>query len=122
MALTYVTGVGGVFWRADDPQELRRWYADVLGIVDPPAGAWQQEKGPTVVAPFPRDSEHFDLDQQFMVNFRVRDLPGLLEHLRARNVTVLREEHEQGVGDFAWIVDPEGNRVELWQPAADLPG
>ena len=117
--MAQVTGVGGVFWRADDPDGLRDWYADVLGIVDPPGDVWQQEAGPTVLATFPRDSEHFGLDQQFMVNFRVRGLSDLLEQLRSRGVEVVREEHEDGVGEFAWILDPEGNRVELWQPAED---
>lgn len=117
--MAQVTGVGGVFWRADDPDSLRAWYAEALGIVDPPDGVWQQETGPTVIAPFTRDSEHFGLDQQFMVNFRVRGLNELLGQLRSRGVEVLREEHEETVGEFAWILDPEGNRIELWQPADD---
>jgi len=117
--LAQVTGVGGVFWRADDPEALRGWYADVLGIIDLPDGVWQQEAGPTVVATFARDSDYFGLDQQFMVNFRVRDLSGLLGQLRGRGVEVVREEAAEGIGEFAWILDPEGNRVELWQPADD---
>jgi predicted enzyme related to lactoylglutathione lyase len=117
--LAEVTGVGGVFWRADDPDGLRAWYADVLGIVDPPGDVWHQEAGPTVVAPFARDSDHFGLDQQFMVNFRVRGLPDLLAGLRARGVEVVGEERAAGIGEFAWIVDPEGNRIELWQPEDD---
>ena len=114
-----VTGVGGVFWRADDPDGLRAWYADVLGIVDPPGDVWQQEAGPTALALFPRDSEYFGLEQQFMVNFRVRDLQGLLGQLRGRGVEVAGEEQQEGVGGFAWIIDPEGNRVELWEPSDD---
>jgi catechol 2,3-dioxygenase-like lactoylglutathione lyase family enzyme len=119
VAVAPVTGVGGVFWRADDPQALRGWYADVLGIVDPPGDVWHQEAGPTVLATFPRDSEHFGLEQQFMVNFRVRDLTELLGQLRARGVEVLREEQADGIGEFAWIRDPEGNQIELWQPEED---
>lgn len=118
VALGQVTGVGGVFWRADDPAGLRDWYADALGIVDPPGGVWQQEAGPTAVAAFPRDSEHFSLGQQFMINFRVGGLSELLEQLRVRGVEVVREEQD-AVGKFAWILDPEGNQVELWQPADD---
>ena len=113
-----VVGVGGVFWRADDPQGLRAWYAEALGIVDPPGEVWRQEAGPTVLAPFPRDSEHFGLDQQFMVNFRVRNLTDLLAQLRDRGVEIIREERDE-IGEFAWVVDPEGNRIELWQPAED---
>ena len=112
-----VHGIGGVFLRADDTVGLRQWYADVLGVVDPPDGVWHQQAGPTVFAAFPRDSDHFPLDQQFMLNFRVDDLDATLLHLRSAGVTVLREEDEDGIGRFAWIADPEGNRVELWQPA-----
>jgi catechol 2,3-dioxygenase-like lactoylglutathione lyase family enzyme len=119
--LARITGVGGVFWRADDADALRAWYADTLGIVDPPGDAWRQDAGPTVLAPFDRTSEHFPLDQQFMVNFRVDGLRDLLEDLRRRGVEVLGEENQDGVGEFAWIVDPEGNRIELWQPADDSP-
>ena len=115
----HVVGVGGLFWRADDPDGLRGWYADTLGIVDSPGGAWRQEAGPTVIAPFTRDSEYFGLPQQFMVNFRVRGMSELLEELRGRGVEVLREEHDDGLGDFAWILDPEGNRIELWEPPGD---
>lgn len=112
-----VEGIGGVFVRADDTIGLRRWYADVLGVVDPPDGVWHQQGGPTVFAAFARDSGHFPLGQQIMLNFRVRDLDAMLRHLRSAGVTVLREEDEDGIGRFAWIADPEGNRVELWQPA-----
>ncbi|GGL98625.1 VOC family protein [Nakamurella endophytica] len=114
-----VTGVGGVFWRADDPERLRSWYADVLGIVDPPGGAWQQEAGPMVLAPFPRDTDYFGPGQQLMLNFRVRDLAGLLDRLRDRGVEVQGPESQDGVGTFAWVRDPEGSRVELWEPAGD---
>jgi predicted enzyme related to lactoylglutathione lyase len=111
-----VNGLGGVFLRADDADGLRRWYADVLGVVDPPDGVWHQQAGPTVFAAFTRDSDHFPGDQQVMLNFRVDDLDALLRHLRDTGIAVLREEDQDGVGRFAWITDPEGNRVELWQP------
>jgi catechol 2,3-dioxygenase-like lactoylglutathione lyase family enzyme len=106
-----------MFFRSENPQALRKWYADNLGVVDPPGGVWHQEEGPTVLAPFSRDTDHFgSREQQFMVNFRVRDLGALLSQLRAADVEVVRQEEEQGAGRFAWIVDPEGNRVELWEP------
>jgi catechol 2,3-dioxygenase-like lactoylglutathione lyase family enzyme len=112
-----VTGIGGMFFRAEDPEALRGWYADTLGVVDPPNGVWRQEEGPTVFAPFSKDTDHFGRrDQTFMLNFRVRDLDAMLSHLRAAGVEVVREEQEEGAGRFAWIVDPEGNRVELWEP------
>ena len=115
-----VCGVGGVFIRADDPDGLRRWYADVLGVVDPPEGVWRQEAGPTVLAAFPRDNDHFPLDQRVMLNFRVADLGAMVRQLRGAGVEVLREEDQAGVGSFAWVADPEGNRVELWQPDPDV--
>ncbi len=112
-----VNGIGGMFWRASNPSTMRQWYADVLGVVDPPDGVWRQDAGPTVLAAFDRDSDYFPIDQQFMVNFRVADLPALLERLRANGVEILGEQREDGIGDFAWIVDPEGIRIELWEPA-----
>lgn len=114
-----VHGVGGVFLRADDTIGLRRWYADVLGVVDPPDGVWRQQAGPTVVAAFPRDSDYFPPDQQVMLNFRVADLDALLQQLRDAGVPVLRQEDHDDIGRFAWVADPEGNHVELWQPAPD---
>ena len=115
-----VCGLGGVFIRADDPNGLRQWYGDVLGVVDPPEGVWRQEAGPTVFAAFPRDNDHFPLDQHVMLNFRVADLGAMLQRLRSAGVAVLREEDQAGVGSFAWVTDPEGNRVELWQPVPDV--
>ncbi len=114
-----VTGIGGLFWRADDPEALRAWYADALGLVDPPGEVWRQDAGPTVLAPFPRSSDYFALEQQFMINLRVDGLVELLAELRRRGVEVLGEENQDGVGDFAWIRDPEGNRIELWEPSDD---
>ena len=114
-----VNGIGGVFWRADNPASVRQWYADMLGVVDLPDGVWRQDAGPTVLAAFDRDTEYFGPDQQFMVNFRVADLAALLEHLRAHGVDILREEHGEGIGDFAWVTDPEGTRVELWEPTPE---
>jgi catechol 2,3-dioxygenase-like lactoylglutathione lyase family enzyme len=115
-----VVGIGGVFFRAEDPGALREWYADNLGLVDPPGGVWRQEGGPTVFAPFSWDTDHFgDGGQQFMFNFRVGDLGAMLAQLRDTGVEVVREEEEEGAGRFAWVVDPEGNRVELWEPEPD---
>jgi predicted enzyme related to lactoylglutathione lyase len=113
-----VCGVGGVFIRADETDRLRQWYADVLGVVDPPDGVWHQQAGPTVVAAFPRDSDYFPPGQQVMLNFRVADLDAMLAQLRGAGAAVLGEADQDGVGRFAWVADPEGNRVELWQPEA----
>ena len=117
-----VTGIGGVFFRSTDPEGLARWYAEHLGI-DPGqeggSGLWQQEAGPTVWAPFPDDTDYFGRpEQQVMLNFRVRDLDAMLAQLRRAGVTVDGDVVEDaGIGRFAHILDPSGNRVELWQPA-----
>jgi predicted enzyme related to lactoylglutathione lyase len=119
-----VVGVGGVFLKARDPKALARWYAEKLGIPTQEGGALAfdgpESAGMTVFAHFPLDTKYFgDGAQQVMVNFRVDDLDQLLKQLTAAEVRVdpKREDHEYG--RFAWIWDPEGNRVELWQaPAA----
>ena len=115
-----VEGIGGVFFRAEDPETLARWYSEHLGVdngLDEGASTWQQEAGPTILAPFSRDTEYFGRrEQQFMVNFRVCDLDAMLSQLRAGGVEVISEEEEEGAGRFAFIEDPEGNRVQLWEP------
>ena len=115
-------GIGGVFFRAKDPKALADWYAEKLGIdtyhPDGRDDAWQQQAGPTVFAPFARDTDYFGRpEQQWMLNFRVADLDAMLKQLRAAGVDVDKEVHEMaGVGRFGWATDPEGNRFELWQP------
>jgi glyoxylase I family protein len=110
-----VTGIGGVFFRAKDPAELSDWYEKQLGIngMD-----WVQQQGQTVFAPFPANTEYFgSQSQNFMLNFRVEDLDGLLKKLRHNNVVIVKDiEVQSGVGRFASIEDPEGNRIELWEP------
>lgn len=112
-----VTGIGGVFFRARDPAALMEWYREVLGIGQPPE-IWRQDAGPTVLAPFPDDTDYFGrAGQAFMVNFRVDDLDGLLERLRERGIMAeTRAEWDGEAGRFARIHDPEGNPLELWEP------
>lgn len=96
-----VEGIGGVFFRAKDPDSLARWYSEHLGMDNGLEGAavWQQEAGPTIFAPFSGDSEYFGRrEQQFMVNFRVRDLDAMLSQLRASGVEVVSGEEEEGAG------------------------
>jgi predicted enzyme related to lactoylglutathione lyase len=117
-------GIGGVFMRAKDPQALARWYRDQLGIdtySDEADGTWWQEEGPTVWAPFPTDTDYFGRREQgWMINVRVRDLDAMQAQLRANGATVLEETQEMAdVGRFGWVEDPEGNRIELWQPAPE---
>jgi glyoxylase I family protein len=115
-----ITGIGGVFFRAKDPEVLGEWYKKNLGVfgMDANYEPWAQQQGPTVFMPFPADTDYFgSKSQNFMLNFRVEDLDGLLQQLRTSNVKVVKEVEEQtGVGRFAAIEDPEGNRIELWEP------
>ncbi|MEA2268399.1 MAG: hypothetical protein QOC64_1009 [Solirubrobacteraceae bacterium] len=115
-----VEGLGGLFFRARDPRALARWYAEHLGVDNGLEGdtVWRQEAGPTVFAPFPSSTETFgDPGRQWMANFRVRDLDAMLAQLRGAGVPVEDEvQTEAGVGRFGWATDPEGNRIELWEP------
>jgi predicted enzyme related to lactoylglutathione lyase len=116
-------GFGGVFLKARDPKALAKWYAINFGIPDQGGGSLgfdgPESTGMTVFAHFPLDTKYFgEGTQQAMVNFRIDDLDGLLKQLEAAGVRIdpKRDDHEYG--KFAWIWDPEGNRVELWQPPA----
>lgn len=117
-----VTGIGGVFFRARDPEALTRWYEEHLGVAAPPISyserSWEQEAGPTVFAAFPADSEHFvRSQQQWAINFRVRDLAAMVAQLRAAGVGVEVHAEDYPNGRFADLLDPEGNPVQLWEPA-----
>ena len=112
-------GIGGYFVRAADPAALSAWYRDCLGLETDEHGLWRQEAGATVFATFASETDYFgSRKQQTMLNFRVRDLDAMLAQLRANGADVAHETQEmEGVGRFAWVTDPEGNRIELWQPA-----
>jgi predicted enzyme related to lactoylglutathione lyase len=114
-----VLGIGGHFMRAADPAALSAWYRDSLGLDTDEHGLWHQEAGPTVFAAFPADTDYFgSRTQQTMLNFRVRDLDAMLAQLRAKGADVDAETQDMdGVGRFGWVTDPEGHRIELWQPA-----
>ncbi|MCD7058811.1 VOC family protein [Pelagibacterium xiamenense] len=112
-----VLGLGGVFFRAQDPKALASWYQEHLGVTD----WWSQQAGPTVFAPFKNDTDYFGSDdQQFMLNFRVADLDALIADLVVAGIPVeTREEWDSPeVGRFARIHDPEGNPIELWEPVS----
>jgi predicted enzyme related to lactoylglutathione lyase len=113
-----VLGIGGYFMRAADPAALAAWYRDCLGLDVDELGLWSQEPGPTVFATFESGTDYFgSRTQQAMLNFRVRDLDAMLAQLRANGADVAAETQDMsGVGRFGWVTDPEGNRVELWQP------
>lgn len=113
-----VLGIGGYFIRSADPDALLAWYRDALGIDLGAHGLWHQDDGPTVVATFPADTGYLGAPtQRTMLDFRVRDLDAMLAQLRAHGAAVDDETQDMaGVGRFGWVTDPEGNRIELWQP------
>ncbi|KAA6458600.1 VOC family protein [Acidobacteria bacterium AB60] len=116
-----VTGVGGVFFKAQDPKALAAWYAKHLGVPRGDDGTMifegPEAAGMTVFSTFAANTTYFgDGAQQFMVNFRVDDLDALLKQLTEAGVKIDPKREDYGYGRFAWIWDPEGNRIELWQP------
>lgn len=128
MAMKRVTGVGGIFFKAKDPMTLSAWYERHLGIKPASEGEnsamfkWRDSENPdqegmTVWSLFPQNTTYFNPSAApFMVNYRVEDLDGLLDALRAEGVTIDPKREDYEYGRFAWIVDPEGNRIELWEP------
>ncbi len=114
-----VTGIGGLFFRAQDPKALASWYKTHLGINA--GGVWLQEAGPTILAPFSAKTDYFAADRQWMINFRVDQLDPLLESLRAAGIAIITDPawNTPETGRFARIHDPEGNAIELWEPPAD---
>jgi catechol 2,3-dioxygenase-like lactoylglutathione lyase family enzyme len=123
-----VTGIGGVFFKSSDPQRLAAWYRDHLGIdVQAWGGAafdWADADNPggtgtTAWSVFAADTEHFAPSAApFMINYRVHDLHALLSALRAEGCQVLEKVDESEYGKFGWVLDPDGNKVELWEPPA----
>lgn len=121
-----VTGIGGIFFKSRNPEKTKAWYEQHLGLVpDGDAGvyfSWREESNPdevgrTVWSLFPHDTKYFEPSvSPFMVNYRVADLHALLAALRAEGVEVEDKVEECEYGKFAWVMDPEGNRIELWEP------
>ncbi len=121
-----VTGLGGVFFKAEDPEAMKAWYRDHLGIEPDPGGyvsfLWRPMDEPDRVArtawsPFDADTGYFaPSEKPWMLNYRVDDLDALLDQLREAGVEVVGDVEEYEYGRFGWIVDPEGNKVELWEP------
>ena len=119
----HVVGIGGFFFKAADPASLASWYQQHLGVLPPPqsydAEVWTQQAGPTVFAPFGpemADSPYLGA-AGWGINFRVRDLDALVGELRASGIDVEIDEQQYPNGRFAQLADPEGNAVQLWEPA-----
>ena len=119
-----VTGIGGIFFKSSDPKALTSWYRDHLGLdVSDWGGAVFQWGGPdspagmTIWSPFAEDTTYMAPGTgSFMINFRVADLDALLAALRAEGCNVVDKTETSEQGKFGWVIDPEGNKVELWQP------
>lgn len=123
-----VTGIGGVFFKAEQPDQLRAWYGEHLCFTTDQYGAtfeWRhsdvpEKKGFTQWTTFSPDSSYFaPSEKPFMLNFRVENLAVLLDLLRQEGVTILGDMEEHEYGKFGWIMDPEGNKIELWEPNDD---
>lgn len=117
-----VLGMGDFFFRSESPEELALWYSNHLGVAEVPADyetpSWQQSAGPTVFAPFPSDTDYFRNPQkQWMINFRVDNLNELVADLREKGIAVEVDEETYPNGRFARLADPEGNPIQLWEPA-----
>jgi glyoxylase I family protein len=118
-----VLGIGGLFFRSHDPKKLAQWYQLHLGIDPVPTDyghqEWQQAAGPTAFAPFGMDTDYLGPKQQaWMVNFRVRSLDAMVAQLQKSNIEVKVDPEKYPNGRFARLHDPEGNPIELWEPAS----
>lgn len=121
-----VNGIGGIFFKCKDPQMVKEWYAKNLGVVGDKYGVnfeWRQaedpsKKGITTWAPFAADTKYFDPStKEFMINYRVDNLEALVDELKKEGVTIIDEIASYDYGKFVHILDPEGNAIELWEPA-----
>ncbi|MDI9256263.1 VOC family protein [Flavobacterium sedimenticola] len=119
-----VTGLGGFFFKCEDPNAVKEWYKNHLGIPTDQYGWtfwWKDADGndcSTQWSPFETKTNYFaPSEKPFMMNFRVHDLEALLEVLRAEGVTIVGEMERYDYGKFGWILDPEGNKIELWEPS-----
>jgi catechol 2,3-dioxygenase-like lactoylglutathione lyase family enzyme len=124
-----VTGIGGIFFKAEDPKKLQAWYQEHLGVQPDPDGyvgfKWLEKDPPgreavTIWSPFPKDTRYYQPSQApFMINYRVKDLDAMLAQLRAQGIQTVGEPENSEFGRFAWVMDPEGNKIELWEPPKD---
>lgn len=121
-----VTGIGGIFFKSDDPKKMNEWYAQNLGLPVQSWGTmfkWRDMENPdkesyTVWSPFAGDTKYFEPSKkEFMINYQVEDLEALVEQLKADGVTFVDELESSEYGKFVHILDPEGNKIELFEPA-----
>jgi catechol 2,3-dioxygenase-like lactoylglutathione lyase family enzyme len=125
-----VVGIGGVFFKSQDPEKLRAWYKEHLGLefdayggvsFSCPDDEEQRKNAQTIWSLFPSDTKYFaPSTAPFMINYRVENLTALLEQLKSEGVEVDERREEADYGKFGWIMDPEGNRIELWEPGVPV--
>jgi len=120
-----ILGIGGIFFKSANQQQMKEWYAQHLGFADSGYGVmlpWREKDNPeneqmTIWSVFPGNTKYFEPSQaSFMVNYIVDDLDALLERLAKDGVRIDPKRQDEGYGRFAWIYDPDGNKIELWQP------
>jgi predicted enzyme related to lactoylglutathione lyase len=125
MGMKCVTGIGGIFFKSKDPEKLKSWYEAHLGIKAEKDGTmfeWRDKENPdrvgyTVWSVFPHATKYFDPGRSpFMINYRVANLKELIKTLQQEGVTMVGGIKEYEYGKFAWILDPDGNKIELWEP------
>ncbi|CAN5175944.1 VOC family protein [soil metagenome] len=124
-----VTGLGGIFFKCNDPQSMNEWYAKNLGLTTGDYGTtfeWRQaddpsRKGSTAWCAFPNETDYFNPSAKpFMINYRVENIAALVDELKREKVTVVDEIAEYDYGKFVHVLDPEGNIIELWEPNDEL--
>jgi len=120
-----VTGIGGIFFRTKDPAKIKEWYGENLGLAISEYGSsfeFRNANRPDEInylqwSPFKDSTDYFDPSKkEFMINYRVQNMKGMVEKLRNNGVTILDEIEEYEYGSFVHIMDPEGNKIELWEP------
>lgn len=123
--LPKVTGIGGIFFKSENPQQVKEWYQKNLGMAVGPTGApfeFRNAHRPNEINylnwdAFPDSTDYFEpSEKQFMINYRVQNIEGLVENLKQNGVTIVDEITEYPYGKFVHIMDPEGNKIELWEP------
>lgn len=127
--MTSVTGIGGIFFKVEDPAATVEWYRDYLGIQPNEHGGWSvhwrthddvERPGRTEWRPFPASTDYFaPSEASFMINYRVDDLVAVLDHLKAAGVEPVGDVESHPYGRFAWILDPNGLKIELWEPSRE---
>ena len=120
-----ITGLGGVFFKCKDPQAMRDWYNKNFGLSNDKYGhpfVWKKHEAPeqngyTVWNPFDDNSDYFKPSKQkYMINYRVENIEELMKNLKKADITIVGEIESFDYGKFGWILDPEGNKIELWEP------